>query len=138
MLKPFFEDVSDFFDDYYSTHPWKLHQKLGRDLAVNMYEADGNVIVEMHVPGVDLADIDIHVEGNRLKVTGTRKDEKEDKNKNYYLQEIKVGSFQRIVTVPVSVIADQATAQLEEGILIITLPKEKGSQPSRVKIKGRP
>ncbi len=63
-------------------------------LATDLYEEDGAIVVEVDTAGVDPATIDITVEGENLRITGTRVQQKEQKKRNYYIREIQSGSFE--------------------------------------------
>lgn len=104
------------------------------DLAVDVCEDKDDVIVEMHIPGIVPDKIDIEVEDNYLRVSGVRKEEEETKDKHFYRKEIKRGAFERTVMLPTAVIADQAKADFEHGVLKIILPKKQAKKPSKIKI----
>ena len=129
--KPFV-DMERFFDDEYSSFP--LIHKLGWDLAVDVYEKNGNVIAEMSLPGVDPEKIDVVVENDYLRISGSREEEKESEDKNFYSKEIKRGSFERAVTLPTAVKGDKAEAKYNNGILKVVIPK-KDSQEGQIKVK---
>ncbi|MCX8175538.1 MAG: Hsp20/alpha crystallin family protein [Candidatus Micrarchaeota archaeon] len=106
----------------------------GLDLATDVYEEGGNVVVKMNAPGFEAEEIDISFEGNYLKVSGQRKEEKEEKNKNYYCKEIRAGSFERMVRLPSAVKADKAEAEYRNGVLKITVPKDE-PKGGKIKVK---
>ena len=110
--------------------------KFGWDLAIDVYEKDGNVIAEMNVPGIDSEKVEIAIEDNYLKVSGTREEKKETEEKDYYSKEIKRGSFTRTVALPASVKKEKAEAEYKDGILKIAIPKdEKKDGTVKVKVK---
>src|SRR5690606_36042107 len=92
---------------------------------------------EMHLPGVNPDDISIDIEDGYIKVPGQREDKKEieDNHRNYYSQEIRRGSFQRIIQIPDHVDASKAGADYNDGVLKIRLPKlEEEKTKNRIKI----
>ena len=58
-----------------------------------------------------------------LKIKGQKKADREEKKKDYYVRECRYGSFSRSFRVPDSVLEDEITADLEKGVLSVTLPK---------------
>ncbi|HEY3251014.1 MAG TPA: Hsp20/alpha crystallin family protein, partial [Ignavibacteria bacterium] len=54
---------------------------------------------------------------------GEKKTEKRDENKNYYRVERNYGSFSRSFTLPAEVVADNISAEYNDGVLNIILPK---------------
>ncbi len=126
-----FGDIDRFFEDL----PSLAFPKMGWDLAVDVYEKDNNVIAEMNLPGIDPEKIDISVEDNYLRVTGSREESKEEKQKHYYSKEIRRGSFERMVRLPATVQKSKVTAEYKNGGLTITLPKTTETKTGKVKIQ---
>ena len=108
---------------------------MGWDLAVDIYEDNGNVIAEMHVPAIDPEKVEISIEDDLLRVAGCREEKKEKKEKEYYHKEIRKGSFERIVRLPVEVEAKKSTASYTDGVLKVTMPKKKISKEGKIKVK---
>ena len=88
--------------------------------AAEVAESDGEVTVKMEVPGVEKDQLQLTVADDRLTVRGEMRKESEEKRKNYYRQEIRYGTFQRSVPLPVEVDAAKANAKLKNGMLGIT------------------
>jgi HSP20 family protein len=97
--------------------------KIGGDLAVDVYEKDKNIIAEMDLPGINPESLDITVEENYIRISGSREEKKEKEDKNYYHKEIQRGSFERTVRLPSNVKKEKAEAVFEDGTLRITIPK---------------
>jgi len=107
----------------------------GFDLAVDMYEEGNNVIAKMNIPGVKAEDIEIKIERHHLHIYGERKEEKEVKDKEYYHKEIRSGRFERAVSLPCHVNEHEVTADLHNGVLIVTMPKSKKEEKEGRSIK---
>lgn len=107
--------------------------------AINVYEKGKNVIVECQLPGIDPEDVKIDVADDLVKISGEKKEEVEEKDKNYYRKEISYGSFARSVALPRKVKSSQAEADYNDGVLKITLPKieEKESKTVKIKVKKK-
>lgn len=85
---------------------------------------DGNEIrISAELPGMDEKDIDLSIQNNMLTIKGEKKEEKEDKGKDYYRMERSYGSFVRTIPLPVEVDTDKVEAKFKKGVLSITLPK---------------
>jgi HSP20 family protein len=102
--------------------------------AAEVSESDGEVTVKMEIPGVEKDQVQLTVADDTLTVRGESRKETEEKKKHYYRQEIRYGSFQRTVALPVEVDAAKASAKLKNGRLEITLPKSKQPKAHEVKI----
>ena len=90
--------------------------------------------VTAELPGMNEKEIDLSISGDTLTIRGEKKDEKEDKNKNYYYSERSYGSFMRSVPLPRQVATDQVSASFKKGVLTITLPKTAAALESTRKI----
>jgi hypothetical protein len=64
-----------------------------------------------------------------------RRQEKEEKNKNYHYSERAYGSFQRAFEPPMSVDRNKVSADFSKGVLTITLPKTADAQKQQKKIE---
>ena len=121
--KPFSE-LDDLFSD--SLRP--VFPALQADLAVDVFEENGNVIAKMSLPGVEESEIDISIEDDVLHISGAREEESEVDKKDYYSKEIRRGSFARTVRLPKAVKSDKAEASYEDGVLQITMPAVPGAK----------
>ena len=90
--------------------------------------------VTAELPGMNEKEIDLSLSGDTLTIRGEKKEEKEDKNKNYYYSERSYGSFMRSVPLPRQVATDQVSASFKKGVLTITLPKTAAALEATKKI----
>lgn len=102
--------------------------------AIDVYEEKDQVVVEATLAGIKPAEVEINVHEDILTIEGKRQTSSEIDEKNYYRKEVRSGSFQRSVMLPSLVLADQAVATFENGMLKITLPKEAQTKPKNIKI----
>lgn len=106
-------------------------------LALNVADKDGNIVVETAIPGVDEDDIEIRYDNGILTVQAETKTEKEEKEDNWYLRELRVGKVSRSVRLPEDVDIDKAEALLEKGMLTVTLPKKQNNAIQRIAVKAK-
>jgi len=106
-------------------------------LAVDVYETDQDVVVKSSVPGVKPEDIDITITGDTLTIKGETKAEEKVEKANYIRQERRYGAFSRSVTLPTSIVAEQAKAEFDNGVLTLTLPKAEEVKPKSIKVKTK-
>jgi len=133
---PFFGgfDMERVFDSFFER---PFHFNLfseDRVPLVDLYEKDNKVIVKAELPGIKPEEAEILVDGNLLTIRGEKKQEKEEKKKDYYRLERCYGSFQRIIELPASVNADQAKATYKDGVLELELPKAEEEKKKKIKI----
>jgi HSP20 family protein len=103
-------------------------------LAMDVYETDETLVVTAPVPGLKPEEVEITIVGNTLTVQGETKAEQREEKGNYIRQEVRYGSFQRSMALPVDVQADKADAVFENGMLKLTLPKTEQVKPKSIKI----
>ena len=70
-----------------------------------------------------------------LTIKGEKKEEKEEKAKNYHLSERRYGAFQRSFQLPFGVDAEKIEANFQKGVLTVTLPKTPEAQKKEKKIE---
>ena len=90
---------------------------------------------EAQLPGVDPKDVEIHVQGNTLTITGERTSSRETSEADYLQREITYGSFTRSLVLPEGVDKERVTAEYRNGVLEITAPIATASLPKKVEIK---
>ena len=83
-------------------------------------------------------EIEVMVSGDMLTLKGEKRQEKEQKEKNFYLSERSYGSFQRSFYVPEGVDRDKIAADFSKGVLTITMPKTAKAvgQTRKVEVKA--
>lgn len=128
-----FREIDRFFGDF----PMNSTQKFNLDMAVDLYEEKGNIIVKMNIPNIDPDKLDLSIEDNVLRVSGLREEEREEEDKQYYYKEISRGSFGRVIKLPKTIDEKNIDAVYKDGTLQLTMPiieVEKDKQ-TRIKIK---
>ena len=101
--------------------------------ATDIYETDETLTVFMEVPGVERKDIDINLENDVVRVEGRINPSKYDGFEPLYT-EYNVGHFARSFTLSSKIDQQRIGAQLEDGVLTLTLPKVKESQLRRISV----
>jgi len=91
--------------------------------------------ISAELPGIDAKDIDVSVSGDMLVLKGEKRQEKEEKDKNYHFSERSYGSFQRAFELPASVDRNKVAADFSKGVLTISLPKTVEAQKPAKKIE---
>jgi HSP20 family protein len=84
---------------------------------------------------MDENNIEVKLSNGNLMIKGEKQEEKEEKKKDYFLQERHFGSFERCFPVPEGVDANQIDATFTKGVLKVTLPKKPEAQKPEKKIE---
>jgi len=93
--------------------------------AVDLAEDDENYTIPADLPDVKKEDMKLSVENGYLTLSGERRHESEDKDskKKYHRIERSYGSYQRRFALPENVDANKISANFEDGVLEVTIPK---------------
>jgi HSP20 family protein len=105
--------------------------------AVDIHETDGEHVVKAEMPGVEAEGLNIDINDGSLTIKGETSSEKEIKQENYYSQECRYGTLARSIPLPTGLNIDKAKAELENGILTVTIPKSPNTKPKTVKVKAK-
>lgn len=102
---------------------------------VDFSETDKQYTVRLEAPGVARDQIDVKLEGDLLTLRGERKHATEGKDERFMWQEREEGRFLRTLRMPTPVDAKGVTATLENGVLVVTLPKATPAGSARIEVK---
>jgi HSP20 family protein len=102
--------------------------------AVDMSEDEKAYKITAELPGIEAKDVELTMSDGMLVLRGEKREEKEEKEKNYYLSERRFGSFQRAFQLPEGIDRDKVAADFTKGVLTITLPKTTEAQKKTKKI----
>jgi len=103
---------------------------------MDVAETDEAVVVDLEVPGIDPAALDISVTGDVLTIRGEKHDRTGQEGHNYHRVERRYGSFTRSLTLPAQVEADKVEAKAHFGVLTIRLPKKETARARKVEIRA--
>lgn len=140
------QEIDALFDDF---HPfdWRLPSRIfGFEIprvshaewqvapAIDLVEKDGAYEISAELPGLDEKNVEVRLSNHTLTIRGEKSEEKEDKQKDYYLSERRYGSFQRSFQLPDGVDADKIDAKFAKGVLTVILPKTAEAKKAEKKI----
>lgn len=129
-LVPFRSLLSDVFDreGFLDDKIWNRNWVP----SVNVSETDKTYEIDVAAPGMRKDDFKVRVEKGTLTVSAERKEEKEEKKKNYTRQEYSYNSFSRSFTMPEDAKEEDIKAQYQDGELKLSIAK-KAVTVSKVK-----
>ena len=94
---------------------------------IDLVEDEKSFFFYVELPGMDRKDVDISLAEGMLTIRGEKKQEKEEKGKDFFRQERAFGSFRRTVRIPGEVDDAKIEASFEKGVLKIKLPKTEAA-----------
>lgn len=95
------------------------------------------VVVRAELPGIAEENVDIEIQDNVMTISGKKAEEKEEEKEGYYYKESHSGAFSRSFTLPAEVVADEASADMEKGVLTIRVPKIEPKKAAKVKVSTK-
>ena len=93
--------------------------------AVEVRERDNAIVVSADLPGIDAKDVKVEVDNNTLVIQGERKRAETQEREGYRRSERFYGNFFRAIPLPENAKADQARADVRNGVLEVTIPVEQ-------------
>ena len=81
------------------------------------------------------SDVQVLAANGGLTIKGEKKEEKEERKKDYYVSERRYGSFERRLQIPEGVDAEKIEANFKKGVLTVILPKKPEAQKPEKKIE---
>ncbi len=104
---------------------------------LDVVEKDAEIVVKAELPGFAPENIDVRVEGDVLTLRGEVKAENEKGEGQYHVHERRMSTFVRSVRLPASVNTEKSSAEFENGVLTLTLPKREEAKANRITIKAK-
>jgi len=103
---------------------------------VDVTDLKNQIVVNAELPGVDLNDLNVNLDGRILTIKGEKKQEKEEKDTHYYRVERSYGSFHRSIELPAEVDENKIDATFQKGVLKVTLNKTNVKETKKIQVKG--
>jgi HSP20 family protein len=103
---------------------------------VDIYENNDRIVIKSDLPGMNREDIHLTFENNVLTLSGERRFEKQNEADNYHRVECSYGTFTRSFAVQQTESIERVTAEYNNGILRIDLPKREEVKARRIEIVG--
>jgi len=125
------EDLFDGFE--------RLFEDVGRaepnGLAMDFFETEDALVLELAVPGVTSSGIDVSVEGRQLTVRAELPAAPEGEPRRYWLRTLPRGAYTRTVRLPVGVDVDAIEARVQNGVLSLRMPKAAEAKVRKLQIQ---
>jgi len=143
-LERFRREFDDLFErfglagDWFARFPFDRQwfgQAAALRPALESFVEEGKFVVRADLPGIDPKDVDIKVVGDMLTIKGSREEKRETKKADLLRREIRYGAFERAVSLPEGIKAEDLKATYRDGVLELTAPMPKEAAPKEVKIQ---
>jgi len=101
-------------------------------LAIDVYQNEKKIVIKSTIAGAKPEDLKISLHHDLLTIKGERTSNEEIRDEDYLYRECYWGSFSRSIILPAEVDNKRVEAELENGVLTITLYKNK---PGQIEVK---
>jgi HSP20 family protein len=131
-------EMDELFGEVWGERPWAQRSDRGFAPRVDVYYCGDppKAVVKADLAGVRLEGVSLEVSGRELVIAGERPTQ-DTQGRVYQQLEIQAGPFRRVVTLSADVVAEEAKATYEDGILRIELPLRDSAEARRVPIEHR-
>lgn len=102
---------------------------------IDLYETGEELVLNMAVPGIEVDDLDISIEGRELSIKGNLPHHGGE-DRRYWLQGIPFGEFRRSINLPLQVDLDSVNATVQNGLLTLRMPKAAEARARRIAISN--
>lgn len=103
-------------------------------VAVDVVERDDGFLITADLPGFEKEDVDVRVTDHTLRINADRTTSEEVEEENYIRRERSERSISRTVALPDEIDEDSVKAELNKGVLSVTVPKTETSKARKVEI----
>jgi len=132
-IERFRKEADQLFNSFFDMPTWgeNLHPKM------DIIDKKKAIVVKAEVPGMEVDDLDISLNGQYLTLSGNKKHEVNKSQGDYYHVESSYGSFSRTVQLPAEVDQSDVDASYKKGVLKIELKKTKPEKSKQIKIEAK-
>lgn len=131
-----FGDFGVSFDGSDPLYP--LADSSGLKPNVDIGATDSEYTITAEIPGIGKDDIKVELDNDTLIIRGEKRQEKEEKKKDFYRIERSYGSFQRILNLPADVDQEKIESSFKDGVLTVKMVRKQipDSRVKQIEVKG--
>lgn len=137
MLEPFRKEMEEMMQRFFGEEGANGQAMKAWAPRVDVEETEKEILVKADLPGVDPKAIEISIESGMLTIRGEKREEKEEREKNYHRVERFSGSFYRAIPLPEGSDPEKVTASSTNGVVTITVPKKAGTSPKKIPVTAK-
>jgi HSP20 family protein len=103
--------------------------------ALDVHQDDDTIVIRAELAGIPPDQVDVTVEDNVLTLSGTREEDRSVEEGQWIRRERFTGRFQRSISLPPGVDADQIKATADNGVIEIRVPTSRSAEPQRIPLQ---
>lgn len=134
-LNSLFPEVDDFFRSFSN-----LYDVTGRSLPIEMYEENGDLHLNVDIPGYKPEDVEVRVFDDRVQICSKCEEEEkqtpseEVETSRSYFYRIERKNLNYRIGLPVEVDSNSVSASFDNGVLSLTMPRKQKEEGRIVEI----
>ncbi len=102
--------------------------------SIDIFEDADKTVITAMLPGLDRKDVQVSIENRVLSISGERSLQHEESDEHFSRVESAYGKFYRSFMLPATFDLDKVDAQMDKGVLTITLPKREDAKPKQISV----
>lgn len=106
------------------------------ELSVDVINHTDEIIIHAMVAGVKPHDLDVQISRDMITITGSREENNEVEEQDYYHRELYWGNFSRNILLPEEIDVEESIAEEKHGMLEIRLPKIDKNRKTKLQVKS--
>ena len=123
--------------DVFSDRLWpEWRRDYGEEMSpsVDFSEKDGKYYLTAELPGMKKEDISISIEDGYVTISGKKEDHREEKGSDYYVKEMRHGSFRRSFCLEKGVDEEKVDATYKDGVLTVVMPHREAAETRKIAV----
>jgi HSP20 family protein len=131
-------EVDRLFDDFPARWSPLHFSRMASALpmpAVDVTETDKAYKLSVEVPGMAASDIQVEIDENMIVISGEKREEREEQEKDFAYSERSYGAFERRLELPPGSDPQNIKAKMRNGVLQLTLGKNQKTVANKRKIE---
>jgi len=124
-------DSDSFFDNSF---PFGGSMVKSIEPRVNIKDENGAFFIEASVAGYNKDEINLEMAGDTLTLSGSKKENKKTEDDGYRKKEFFCSNFNRSFSLTEEVDRENISAEVDNGILTVKIPKKEKTQPKKIQI----
>ena len=114
-----------------------LEEEVEYELFLDMFESNGNLVIEAVLPGIDPRDVNVMVSSDTVELTGEVLESEDYNEDDAYISETPYGRFARTIVLPMSIDPEKTEAYYRDGILRLEMPVDEMADHYPIRINVR-
>ena len=119
--------VTENFDRMFDTFP-NYMRHFPKDVSCDVVDKGDKYVLTADLPGIATDEVKVNVNGRQLEISAEHKDVREEKSRDFVRNERSFLKYQRVLTVPEKIVESGITANVNNGVLTLELPKKAGAK----------